>query len=515
MQKNNTKKIFLVLFNILKVKVSLTTLQEVLEKYHYLPSLPEISKFLKQWNIKNMIISDIPLDSLKQAPLPILSITNKDELFLIKGISDDNYLCLFQNTLAEKLVTATDLISSTKGVYLLMEVNKFSGEVNVDEKKKNIWAYKKSLLQIIFCVISIITIGFFKIDQSYLFFYILSVFGFFLSTYLLLKEYSFFETNSFDICKIGKLFDCHVVISSKGSKVLGGALTDISTSYFLFLILNCIYFGMNNINLSYLIPIVYCSSIGIFYSYFQQIKMKRYCLLCILISLILFFQIIGSYALYGFQISSSVTLTYFLLIFSLTFLILLIGKAFLQKNLAQKKADSRLQAIINSDLLVSHFKKNIFINRFFDNEISIGDMGAHFEIILFMNPLCHKCEEVLKGLPRLFLEFENLIYFRILYSGPPNDTHEAKKLFADLCFQINKLNDAKRIDFLASYSINKQSVNSNYELELLNEFTKQYEWSNDLGFEGTPALILNGIKIPSFFGIEELSIALRNIVVTE
>ncbi|MCR1025766.1 vitamin K epoxide reductase family protein [Cellulophaga baltica] len=512
MSKHETKIFFLQLFSILNVKISEEDLVKQLQKYLFSPLISDISKMLHIWNIKNMVIKDVPLDNLNNAPTPIISLTKKNELFLINEILDEKYICFFHNSQKEKLISKNSFLALTKGIYILIEANEHSGEINFDEKKQIIKTVRISSIIILLSFFIITTLGFFIVKTKNLLFYSLITLGLTTSIYLLLKEYYFFSNSNFDICKIGKRFDCDSIIRSKESKIFNFSLAEISTGFFIFLMLFCIQSEITNMPLGLIAPLIYTSIIGIVYSLIQQVRMKSFCILCLVISLILISLVITADTYLRLELmllkGSAINIV---LSFGVTLLLLFLLRGYLFFYKDSKINKTNLHNLLNSSLLINSLGQHKINSINFNNEIFIGTRDREFEMILFMNPLCNKCKNILNNLPRLFSEFENQIFLRILYSGPADNSARAKLKFADLYKEIERNNEQEKITLVSTYNFDSE-VDDTYDINLLDCLTNQYNWSNELDLEGTPTIILNQMKLPSFFGVEEICSLLRNVV---
>lgn len=500
------KKKIIFLTEVLKslnVSIRKSEIKDQLHNYYYEPDLNEFSIILNVWNIKNMIV-DIPIEVLEKAPKPLLSQTKSKEYFFVNGLNDNEYQCFFCNESKLRTLTFEELQEIWSGYCILMEANDESGEINGFEKKQKNRIFGQTNILVLIGLAGIILIGVFKVNDLYG--YLLSILGLILSLFLLLKEKSFFTNEIIDICKIGKKLDCEKVILSDKGKVLGFSLSEISTGFFLFLIMG---FIVDTSFLSNIFPIIYLTIISIVYSTYQQIRLKTYCIICIFISLNLGALIYLSYNSYGISFSS---IRYLNLLSPLLFSTLIVAliKNYLSVNEENKRSKHQLDSLIKSSLVSSVFVDNRIENKHFENEITIGIQDAKFEIILFMNPQCSKCKIILKNLPRLFSEFENQIYLRILYSGTTEENSQQKLMFTLLEKRLEPLNNDEKLTHLKNISsIEKSTLLA--RSNPLNSLNEHSLWSNELDLEGTPALILNGIILPSFFSIEELCVFLRSI----
>lgn len=385
-----------------------------------------------------------------------------------------------------------------------MGTNEESGEINGRIKEQKAQIFRVTNLLILISIIGIIIFGLFSVDKN-IYAYILSLTGLMLSAFLLLKEKYFFENEIIDICKIGKRLDCDKVIHSDKSKIYGFSLAEISSGFFLFLVIGSV---LNISFFSIVKPIIYLSSASIIYSIYQQIKLKTYCIVCIFISLNLVLLI---YVSYTFD-SDLNSLNYVELLLPLIFTILIVAlaKNYLSTNEDKRRLESQKNSILNSFLVSSAYNNNKVKNKRFDHEITIGKENSNYEIILFINPLCSKCKKVLKILPRLFSEFEDNVFVRILYSGTIHEKSEQQIAFARLENYLKELTDNEKLEILKKENFLRY-IDNRISVKHLDSFNHQNLWSNELSLDGTPAFILNNIVLPSFFSAEDLILLLRNL----
>lgn len=505
---NKEKFIFLTeILRRLSVSVRKEEIKKQLKAYYYEPNLNEFSNIFNTWGIKNLLV-EIPLEMVEKAPKPMLSLTNDKEYFFIWEKQNENYVCFFSNESKYKTISKEELLSIWSGFSIILEANEDSGEINeeikIKERKKN--DIIKGL--IITSFFSCIILSFFYINKSDIFFFIISIFGFSFSSYLLLREHSFFTQEGFDICKIGKKFDCDKVVSSKDSKLLGVSLSEMSVVFFLLLIVNTLI-NRQDSSVQFVLPLIYMSGLSIFYSLYQQLRLRTYCVMCLSIVLALSSLILFSYQRFALSFVIPNIEVLFSLAISILVTSLVINNLLLNEK--SKKFSYRLDSFFNSPITSFGFVNSDIGNKMFENEIVIGENTTDFEIILFMNPECKRCKAILKNLSRLFLEFENSIQLRVLYSGVTDSNFKSKIMFFELFKSMEALTQKEKLFFLKN-NLNLVTKKKELPKKIDESLTKQSEWSNELNLDGTPAIILNGVILPSFFGVEELSQLLREII---
>jgi uncharacterized membrane protein len=495
--------LFIKILKTLNINVRKTEIKIQIAKYFNNPSLNELSIILNTWNIKNMIVK-IPVEKLKEAPLPIVALDKKKDPFLITKIFDTKYQCYFPELAKEKTLNNIELDKIWSNICIIMESNSQSGEYDFKAKKDIDISNKITALSLSIGILLLYLFGFFIIKTELLLIYSLSVLGFFLTTYLLLREKSFFNYNSIDICKIGKKFDCDDVITSKFSKILSISLSELSVGYFFFIILGLIISALTSSSPSFLFPLIYLSSVAILYSIFSQMKMRTFCILCLAISSIIFVMIIYTIYMYNF-IFININYPNFAFSIIITIILLALLKNYLFFNDQYKNELTKNLNFMNSSMVKNSFIQIPVINKEFEYEIEIGKHSSCFKIILFINPQCKRCKKFLKGLSRLFDQFNDKIHLRILYSGSIENNAPSMQQFIHLYDQTVLLNDIDKISYLSHQNFSFKPSKTLYNNKIIESIESQYEWSNDLNIDSTPALILNNIILPNHFGIEEVS----------
>jgi uncharacterized membrane protein len=493
----------------LKISVRKQEIDNQLFKYFYSPSIKDFSNILNTWNVKNMIVN-IPIYKLKEAPFPILCYSRNNDYFLITKVENDQYSCFFSDSSGTQIINEQELSNIWEDVCILMETQESSGEFNFKEKKGKDYTKLVTNLSIICSFILIVILGFFIVHGNFLYIYVLGLIGISLSLYLFLRGKSYFKNQSIDICKIGSYFDCDKVMSSNYGKMLGFSLSEISTGYFLFIILGLIFSSVTNTSYSFLIPFVYLSLLSVIYSIATQIKMKTYCIICIAISLVLILIILTVFVFNGFNFIH-INVPNFIFTLSLTVLILSLTKNYLFFNEEYKNQSAINSTIMNSSLIINGFRSVKIENKNFDYEILLGNDNSNFRVILFLNPDCKRCKTILKNLSRIFSEFEDQIHLRILYSGPSENNSKPKLQFAKMYNEILTLTDIEKISFFKKQNLFQINTKNDFDNKILEVLTEQYDWSNDLDLISTPAFILNNVILPNHFGIEEIAHLMRTI----
>ena len=501
----NTSLIFFKnLIKELKINVTPYNIVNNLRRYEDLPNLNEVSFILLSWNVKSIIITDIPDEKIREFPVPYITTTNNGQFIIVTAMSDNKFTCFFPDSSFEEVISSNDFLLLSSDIFLLMEANSDSGEFAFPLKNKNLYNYKLSRASVFFGALFFLATAAFSINGESIIFYISSIIGLSISIFLLSKKYNLISSESLSsICKIGKVADCESILKSTASTFLGFSLAEISSAYFLFLILNVFFTSQINLSLNYLTPIIIISMIAVPYSLYHQLRLKSFCLYCFAILILLITQSILFFKQYeiGFnQWNVSVLIVFFTSI-GLAFLVVGTIKIASISLSQMKEKDQFLQSLLDSKMVLNSFTESTIKPKSFNHEIIIGANHASITLILFINPLCSRCKDILKQLPRLFSQYSDLISLRVLYSGSP-DNRSLEKIMMSELHQILK-NENDKLKILSEYK-GKISNNGKFRKDILESLNEQYEWSNQLQLEGTPAIILNNIVLPAYFGMEEL-----------
>lgn len=515
------------LLTTLKVKVNPTTIRNTLEEHLNFPSLLSISDVLKSWRIENITLK-IDKNNLKTLPSPFLvQIEHSEDVKfeIVKKISTETLIISDSQTQRWTTLTISDFDKIWKGIVMIVQAGKESGEINYDKKKKEIFFKRLPalLFPIAIIALSILHSNLLPKENSWLkwnYFVtiILKSIGCYVS-YLLLR----FEINNGDpsiqnICKTTKKVNCSRIIQSKASKIFNL----ISWSEIGF-----IYFsgGLFNLLLSSLIP-TYCSLLSwlsllavpytIFSIYYQGKVAKQWCLLCLIVQMILIIEflinITGSQ--YKDIQASPIQVASFFVHFLFLGLIWLILKPFILLVQESKKNSKELiQLKYNSSIFESLLQKEPQLTTSSGNlGITLGNRNAKNKIIKVCNPYCGPCAKSHPNINEL-LDYDLDVQIQIIFASPaPSDLTDTSIIAHILAISEKKDEDLLRKaldDWYLSPQKDYKAFASKYpmRIELQDYKNTLYEmsnWCKISGIKSTPTIFMNGHKLPKPYKIGDL-----------
>ncbi len=289
----------------LNIKVTDTTVNEIILNHPDYPSILSISDALSAWHLKNVTIKIEP-DKLAELPVPFIAFikSSGDSFVLITGIRNDKvfYLDAKNKTKTKNL---SEFRQQFSGVVLLAEANENSGEADFKKAKQ-----KQRIQQL--KIPAFITIGLLLIAAdiinspinnlfatAFSFLLILKFAGALVTVLLLWYDADKANPTLQKICSGRGKTNCTAILNSRAAKIFGLSWSEIGFFYFAggFLIL---LISLNNqvdsllifqlIQLFNLVTLPY-----VFFSiYYQWRLVKQWCPLCLTVQAILALEFIAA-----------------------------------------------------------------------------------------------------------------------------------------------------------------------------------------------------------------------------
>ncbi len=343
-----------------------------------------------------------------------------------------------------------------------------------------------------------------------------SLIGFYLSLIALKKVFNISNPILDKLCNISTDNSCDEVINSKKwilfNKINFSDIsilfftTQIATFFFhgLRATLNEYYYIQSNV-LILAIPFVLVSL------FFQKVIVKKWCPICLLISLLLMLQLF--YVIFYKGYSSIFTTNHFvfyILWFSLFYILWVKTKNHIIENNESKQSLIELNRLVRNYQV---FKNTLNVNKtysFPSSAIKLGNANANLELTIITNPFCGHCKQPYEMLKSFLSKYENRISINIIFNTiqsekltqicgilmqSTNKSHEIDDYF-DMMDRFYQFDDSE--EWLSYY--NKLSVSTDIK-ETLN---KQSTWCSENNFTFTPCLFINGKEFPRVFKIKNL-----------
>lgn len=410
-----------------EVSFSKEDLSLQLRSHEDYPSLKAITDTLDYFGIEN-VAANVPKDALLQLPKLFLALIEKDgatELVLVTQKKQS----LSIRTIANKKEKYSVQEFSKIWTGTIIAIEQEENEVPTSFKKYII--FQKSILYIGILVIGILLMTLHTIVEVV--YTLLTIVGFLLS-YLVTKESIGLKDNF--VAKVcgafsSKVESCSTVITSKQGNIgKGFGLGDTSIIYFGSLFFTITFLGVHT-NIFLVVSIGSLLVVG--YSiYLQGVRLKQWCSLCLLISVVLISQfgtLIFAFSSWDFSFNA---------VLKILTITLVLGVLWYQvKQLIIKNQEL---FTVKRDYL--KFKRNdIFFNTALeegntnsikhlpqDAQVYFGSREAPIQITAYTNPLCGYCVAAFEMYDKLLAQYPEEVGVQFIFNTPSDTKNPSTKI---------------------------------------------------------------------------------------
>ncbi len=525
---NNFVDTFQVFLKTIKVPVTKTSATTYLETHPDEGSMLAYADALNHFKIENAAIR-ITQEDLVTLPTPFIAFSNihGGTFSVIKSLNDSaiEWYDTQKGWVNDRL---EDFTKTWSGVVLLAETTVDSGEKNFAKIRNTelLNALRIPLAISLFCMVLIFFI--FKAPIQLLQVYILlglKAIGMLVSTLLLVKSIDNGNSLVNKLCNSGSKISCQSILDSPAAKITSWfTWSDAGFIYFFgsfFALLFTLYDysafrSYANIQLLFSGFAILFSSYSLYY---QGIKAKMWCTLCLGIVTVFVFEAILSISTLNLEELSFSwpSLPFIFFGFMLPVIFLLIFKSNfskaqeaqkLRKDLSKLKSNPQiLSALLNSEKDMLAIPADMPI-------IEIGNTNAENVITMVSNPLCTPCAHMHTRIERLLEEHDNLKCQIIFLSNTAEDDQGGK--FVRKLFNLPKVQQANGLHSWFSrndknYEFWVTEFENSYNDFVNNNILDQHlNWVNLAEVKATPSLFFNGKNVSEALKLEDIIFFAKN-----
>lgn len=410
---------------LLDVKVTNSAVADALLSHPHYPSLLSVSNALQLWRIETLALH-VTAEQLPELPLPLLThITNDAASFVIITEANSRYVVYTDDKGTQVKIDKNTFLELWNGNVLLAETNENSGEENYKRKAtEEVWRrWQVPLILLLWLATGLASaVSFYQQANSsadnniyFTLLLITNIAGMIISGLLLLHEYDDSNPTLKKICTAGGArSDCSTVLDSSASKLFGIIpWADVGLVYFCG---SYLYLIIAPHDFVFFLPLAQLSTLAlpyiIFSVFYQWRVVKRWCILCLTIQMILLLQFASGLftghfnapALNSLQHISwlSVWMAFFIPVTSWAFI-----KPYLYKSRDAENTKKELTRFkSNRDIFHHLLSQDIPVNNAAcEAGIGLGDSSSADSIILVTNPFCDACGTA-------HAELEHLLHMR-------------------------------------------------------------------------------------------------------
>jgi uncharacterized membrane protein len=500
------------LLKVAKVRVTATTLRNVLLRHTEFPLLTSLSDVLKDLKVDNLATRLDP-QKLTEIPLPAIAHFDNGMGYVTITKIEDNTIEWWHNQAGIRRESIAEFSQKWRGVTLLVQPNEGSGEVSFAKKRrKEIIDFLRVPFALL-VVLGLISFSVFNILQTIPFvsnwqFYALlfsKLAGTIIS--MMLVWYSIDANNSFlrSVCEINSKTNCGNILNSNAAKIFGWLTwSEVGLFYFggglLTLLIDPQSIGLLKIINVLALPYTLWSV------YYQWRIAKEWCVLCLCVQALSWIE---------FYLMQS---TPFTLIVSLSagglFMIPALWALFkkplqshqqidaLANTLQKLKFDPEyVQAIMSKERVLPPIFEGMKI-------VEIGNPDAENTILFISSPSCASCSHVHGELLKLVESNHNFkmkILFAVSFAEKDPASQVSRRI---LSLPEGAMEKAVHLWYEnIKQDIAKWSKKIGIEVEMeggYHQIAFHHRWLELAGVTAAPAIFLNNVEFTRIYGIHEL-----------
>lgn len=500
-----------------KIAFDNSELEFQIKSHPSFPSLHAITGVFDHFNIPNIaakipntkdIVNDIPNSFIAQ-----LSIDKKPDLFLVE--KKDGAFSYVDNTKKATSLSIDNFLKVFTGIILAVEKDE-------NTQKDSIHSKTNTNIFLFVALLSLVSVFVFSVwSLAPVVMFLVTMIAIFISIAILQQEFGIKNT-------IGEAFctsdsdkrNCHAVLFSKGARILGNKLSDLSIMYFAGYALAVFLLSIQGHSLQLLYTMsILAFPITLYSLYYQGFVLKTWCPLCLSIVAILWMQV-------------AIPFTVADLSFTISFEpieLLLIVLSFAMSLTSWKYFKPKYEASIENKLSkISYhkFKKDYTVfssllehKSAMDTkiegvpEIVFGNPTSNLEILIVTNPFCGHCRPVHQLVEDILLKYNDqvkvIIRFNISLKDTNSDIFRITSNLLHICHNEDietrktALHDAY-VGLLYNDWMDKWG-NEHLDIEKYQAILQQQkDWCSKNGLNFTPAILINGYLFPRLYDRKDL-----------
>lgn len=484
------------------------------EYYHSHPNFPSlfaVTDSLDVLNIENLSVK-IPKTQFEALPDQFICLYEKEFVLVTK--KEHKVSIEKENGIKTKL-TLDEFIAGWDEIVLLIEPN--SQIAPVSRKNTFMWWYALPI-----AIVLGLSVAFQTYDYVSYLLLGTSLLGVLMSIFIVQESFGVQNQTVSKFCKLSAQTSCDSVITSSEGKVFKGvSLSDLPLLFFsttfLALLLKPEFVSRCIVVLSVIsLPMVGYSI------WLQKIKIKKWCVLCLAVSVVLIIQSLGVVLSRNISESFFMSSNIFFLVYPA---VIITSFWFVIKSILNKQKDSE-----NENRQLKKFKRNFEVFQFLSKDVPVyegfetlsgikfGSKTAPLKVTLILSPSCGHCHTAFKEAYELVKASPQKMRLKILFNVNPDNEENPYRTVVLSLLSLSK-NCPELVEIaLVDWHINRLELKvweskwgmQTQDLLANHETLKQYNWCQQNEFNYTPVKLVNGKQFPNEYAISELKYFINN-----
>jgi uncharacterized membrane protein len=474
------------------------------------PSVFAVTDSLDMLSIENIAIK-VPKEQLEELPISFLAIFNEDLVLVTKN---QKTIQIENEKGVKSILAIDDFCKGWNGVIVAVEPN----QVITTESEANIkWIVYG--IPIISLILLSIFYNNYSVSNAILLF--TSVVGVLVSIFIVQEKFGLKNEIVSKFCNINPNTSCDSVIQSqKGEINKWMSFTDLPL---LFFSINMVSILLNPIDSSKIIVLLSVISFPIIaYSiWLQKIQIKKWCMLCLVISAILVLQGLVGY-FFGQPLFTSAIFNNFSYLFSVvtcTSLWLMI-KPVLESKFKVEKEVKELKKFKRSYSVFDFLSKEVPVKDGFIKlkGLEFGNPKSSTALTIILSPSCGHCHKAFEDAISLVRKYPEKVFLKVLFNINPENNDNPYKAVVENLLEVNNSFPEKAEEAISDWHIHKVGLEpwlkkwkvATVSMKINQQIQQQYDWCLENEFNYTPVKIVNGKIYPNEYNISELKYFLND-----
>jgi uncharacterized membrane protein len=474
------------------------------------PSVFAITDSLDMLSIDNVAIK-VPKEQFIDLPDSFLAIFNQNMVLVSKS---KNNIEIENEDASTKNITSNEFLTHWNEVIIAVEQN-----VNLALKSKNNSKWLSYTLP--FIVLIALSIFFNKYNLNSFLTLITSLIGMLFSILIIQEKFGIKSEMASKFCNINPNASCDTVIKSNQGEINKWfSFSDLPLLFFSISVLSIIIQPKES---SFIVDFLSLLSFPIIaYSIIlQKFKLKKWCVLCLLVS----FIIVTQSLVFGFTTTSfnNITSTYFsafLLSVVLATFFWMQFKPVFEEKIKQEKEINKLKKFKRNYGVFKFLSKSINNNSELNNlkGIFLGKTDADLQLTLILSPSCGHCHKAFEDGLNLINQFSDKVALTILFNINPDNNDNRYKIVVEKLLSINNSNPDRIEEAISDWHIKQIGLEKwqakwqvdTIDMRINHQIHLQYNWCLENDFNYTPVKIVNKKLLPNDYEIAELKYFMNN-----
>lgn len=485
--------------------------EDIFESHPDYPSLFAITDTLDLLSIENTA-AKVSQEQVLELPDSFLAMYNQQLALVTKNKTSIKVKLAKEDA---RNISFDNFFAGWNGIVIVIEPNEtISNKYSNTDLK---WLYYS--LPLVTLLITSIFYNSYDIGGAILL--ITSIAGLVFGVFIIQEQLGFRNKMISKFCNITSDGSCNSVISSEKGKI---------NKWINFSDLPILFFGSNVTSL-FLNPINSANQIGllslvalpiiIYTVWIQKIQLKKWCLLCLVISSVIVLQSV----LWIFKKEQFSNITFsglYFYLFSVLFIMSfwLILRHTLISKIEAKKEVSKLKKLQRNYAVLNLLSKEVAVLKGLDKleGIRFGNQDAAVHVTIIISPNCKYCDKAFKEALELVTQYSEKVFLKVLYNINPENDDNPYKTVVERLLEINNSNTALAAEALIDWHIKKiglkkwkEKWKTNFITSKVNQqIEQQYHWCRENEFNYTPVKMINDKLLPDEYEIIDLKYFLNN-----